>query len=65
MLMHSHKQMCCQIYVKHFVVAVSHCAPVCSSLNPLFPGTNELDQVAKIHNVLGTPDQSTLVKFKQ
>ncbi|XP_013876389.1 MAPK/MAK/MRK overlapping kinase [Austrofundulus limnaeus] len=35
------------------------------SLNPLFPGTNELDQVAKIHNVLGTPDQSTLQKFKQ
>ncbi|KAM4723675.1 MAPK/MAK/MRK overlapping kinase isoform 2-T2 [Anableps anableps] len=35
------------------------------SLNPLFPGTNELDQVAKIHNVLGTPDQSLLQKFKQ
>lgn len=35
------------------------------SLNPLFPGTNELDQVAKIHDVLGTPDQSILQKFKQ
>uniref|UniRef100_A0A3B4BII9 Protein kinase domain-containing protein n=1 Tax=Periophthalmus magnuspinnatus TaxID=409849 RepID=A0A3B4BII9_9GOBI len=35
------------------------------SLNPLFPGTNELDQVAKIHDVLGTPDQSVLHKFKQ
>ncbi|XP_034015874.1 MAPK/MAK/MRK overlapping kinase-like isoform X2 [Thalassophryne amazonica] len=35
------------------------------SLNPLFPGTNELDQVAKIHDVLGTPDQSLLQKFKQ
>ncbi|KAM9354411.1 MAPK/MAK/MRK overlapping kinase [Pholidichthys leucotaenia] len=35
------------------------------SLNPLFPGTNEVDQVAKIHNVLGTPDQSVLQKFKQ
>ncbi|XP_043999395.1 MAPK/MAK/MRK overlapping kinase-like isoform X1 [Gambusia affinis] len=35
------------------------------SLNPLFPGANELDQVAKIHNVLGTPDQSLLQKFKQ
>ncbi|XP_017271424.1 MAPK/MAK/MRK overlapping kinase isoform X1 [Kryptolebias marmoratus] len=35
------------------------------SLNPLFPGTNELDQVAKIHNVLGTPDQIILQKFKQ
>ncbi|XP_028833741.1 MAPK/MAK/MRK overlapping kinase isoform X2 [Denticeps clupeoides] len=35
------------------------------SLNPLFPGTNELDQVAKIHEVLGTPDNSLLQKFKQ
>uniref|UniRef100_A0A3Q1BDV0 Protein kinase domain-containing protein n=1 Tax=Amphiprion ocellaris TaxID=80972 RepID=A0A3Q1BDV0_AMPOC len=35
------------------------------SLNPLFPGGNELDQVAKIHDVLGTPDQSLLQKFKQ
>ncbi|XP_076013876.1 MAPK/MAK/MRK overlapping kinase [Genypterus blacodes] len=35
------------------------------SLNPLFPGTNEVDQVAKIHNVLGTPDQGLLLKFKQ
>ncbi|XP_054909175.1 MAPK/MAK/MRK overlapping kinase-like isoform X2 [Poeciliopsis prolifica] len=35
------------------------------SLNPLFPGSNELDQVAKIHNVLGTPDQTLLQKFKQ
>ncbi|KAI3367190.1 hypothetical protein L3Q82_008244 [Scortum barcoo] len=35
------------------------------SLSPLFPGTNELDQVAKIHDVLGTPDQSILQKFKQ
>ncbi|XP_023684127.1 MAPK/MAK/MRK overlapping kinase isoform X2 [Paramormyrops kingsleyae] len=35
------------------------------SLNPLFPGTNELDQVSKIHEVLGTPDPSLLYKFKQ
>ncbi|XP_036398345.1 MAPK/MAK/MRK overlapping kinase-like isoform X1 [Megalops cyprinoides] len=35
------------------------------SLNPLFPGSNELDQVAKIHEVLGTPDPSLLHKFKQ
>ena len=25
------------------------------TLTPLFPGTNELDQVHKIHNILGTP----------
>ncbi|XP_041827074.1 MAPK/MAK/MRK overlapping kinase-like isoform X2 [Melanotaenia boesemani] len=35
------------------------------SLNPLFPGASELDQVAKIHEVLGTPDQSVLQKFKK
>ena len=25
------------------------------SLYPLFPGTNELDQIQKIHNIIGTP----------
>ncbi|KAJ7989275.1 hypothetical protein DPEC_G00317790 [Dallia pectoralis] len=35
------------------------------SFRPLFPGTNELDQVTKIHDVLGTPDSSLLQKFKQ
>lgn len=35
------------------------------SLNPLFPGANEVDQASKIHDVLGTPDQSVLQKFKQ
>ncbi|KAM9787039.1 MAPK/MAK/MRK overlapping kinase isoform 1-T1 [Syngnathus typhle] len=33
-------------------------------LNPLFPGANELDQIAKIHDVLGTPEQCVLRKFK-
>lgn len=35
------------------------------SLSPLFPGRNELDQVNKIHDVLGTPDATLLQKFKQ
>jgi len=35
------------------------------SLFPLFPGTNELDQVNKIHNILGTPSKQVLDKFKQ
>jgi len=35
------------------------------SLYPLFPGTNELDQVTKIHAVLGTPPQETLAKLKK
>ena len=35
------------------------------SLFPLFPGTNELDQIQKIHNVLGTPAPEVLGKFKR
>lgn len=34
------------------------------ALFPLFPGTNELDQVNKIHNILGTPPKAILNKFK-
>ena len=33
------------------------------SLFPLFPGNDELDQVNKIHNILGTPDETLLAKF--
>lgn len=33
------------------------------SLHPLFPGSNEVDQIAKIHDVLGTPPQSVLQKL--
>jgi len=36
------------------------------ALFPLFPGTNELDQIQKIHNVLGTPAPEMLArKFKR
>ena len=35
------------------------------SLFPLFPGTNELDQINKIHNVLGTPRPELLSKMKR
>jgi len=34
------------------------------SLHPLFPGSNEVDQIAKIHDVLGTPESSVLNKMK-
>mmetsp|Transcript_47057 Transcript_47057/g.86235 ORF Transcript_47057/g.86235 Transcript_47057/m.86235 type:complete len:583 (-) Transcript_47057:171-1919(-) len=34
------------------------------ALFPLFPGQNEMDQVQKIHNVLGTPSPELLRKFK-
>lgn len=33
-------------------------------LHPLFPGQNEIDQVAKIHDVCGTPSKQVLDKFK-
>lgn len=36
-----------------------------SSLFPLFPGNNELDQIHKIHNVLGTPPPEVLEKLKR
>lgn len=35
------------------------------TLRPLFPGSNELDQINKIHEVLGTPSPSILDKFQQ
>ncbi|XP_029195387.1 MAPK/MAK/MRK overlapping kinase-like [Acropora palmata] len=34
------------------------------SLRPLFPGSNEVDQIAKIHDVLGTPSLSILKKLQ-
>ncbi|KFR12561.1 MAPK/MAK/MRK overlapping kinase, partial [Opisthocomus hoazin] len=36
-----------------------------ASLQHLFPGSNELDQISKIHDVIGTPANKTLNKFKQ
>ena len=36
-----------------------------SSLHPLFPGANEVDQIAKIHDIMGTPDGSVLNKLKK
>jgi renal tumor antigen len=35
-----------------------------TSLYPLFPGSNELDQINRIHKVLGTPNDEILQKFK-
>jgi serine/threonine protein kinase len=35
------------------------------SLFPLFPGTNELDQIQKIHNIVGTPPPDLLAKIKR
>jgi len=35
------------------------------SLFPLFPGNNELDQIHKIHNILGTPPKEILDYFQK
>jgi serine/threonine protein kinase len=35
------------------------------ALFPLFPGTDELDQINKIHAVLGTPSPDLLAAFKR
>jgi renal tumor antigen len=32
---------------------------------PLFPGKNELDQIGRIHNLLGTPSRELIQQFKQ
>ncbi|EAY03124.1 CMGC family protein kinase [Trichomonas vaginalis G3] len=32
---------------------------------PLFPGKHQLDQIARIHNILGTPGREVLSQFKQ
>ena len=32
---------------------------------PLFPGKHELDQICRIHNILGTPSRDVLSKFNQ
>jgi renal tumor antigen len=35
------------------------------SLCPLFPGDDELDQINKIHEILGTPNDKILEYFKK
>jgi serine/threonine protein kinase len=35
------------------------------ALFPLFPGANELDQIEKIHAILGTPPKELQLKFKR
>lgn len=35
------------------------------SLFPLFPGTDEKDQIHKIHNILGTPPKEILDRFQK
>lgn len=35
------------------------------SLFPLFPGNDELDQINRIHNIIGTPAKSVLDNFQK
>lgn len=32
---------------------------------PLFPGKHEIDQISRIHNIVGTPSRDVLAKFRQ
>ena len=36
-----------------------------TSLYPLFPGSNEVDQISRIHKVLGVPSAEKLAKFRE
>lgn len=36
-----------------------------TSLFPIFPGDNELDQIAKIQNILGSPSAEVVNIFKK
>lgn len=36
-----------------------------TTLYPLFPGTNELDQVHRIHSIIGTPHPKVLDRFRR
>ncbi|XP_058449674.1 MAPK/MAK/MRK overlapping kinase-like [Malaya genurostris] len=44
--------------------AVGCCFYEMLTLNPLFPGENELDQLDRIHEVLGSPSAAVLAKFR-
>ncbi|KAJ8667368.1 hypothetical protein QAD02_009030 [Eretmocerus hayati] len=35
------------------------------TLDPLFPGENEVDQISKIHGILGTPHPRLVAKFRR
>ena len=35
-----------------------------TALYPLFPGTNEVDQINRIHKLLGTPSAEVLARFR-
>ena len=61
---HSQKMMtCCTIAT--FCVKQSSPAVQVVSLFPLFPGTNEMDQIEKIHAITGTPSPEILATMKR
>nr|KAG5702128.1 hypothetical protein BaRGS_010394 [Batillaria attramentaria] len=51
----------CKKFMYQLVKSVDHM----HRLHPLFPGSNEVDQIAKIHDIMGTPDPSVLNKLKR
>lgn len=54
-----------QVSTMYTCIFVSYMYFVSFSLHPLFPGSNEVDQIAKIHDIMGTPDSSVLDKLKK
>ena len=47
------------------VWSIGCCFYETATFRPLFPGSNELDQINKIHELLGTPSAELLYKFKK
>ncbi|CAH0553807.1 unnamed protein product [Brassicogethes aeneus] len=59
----------CLLTVGHYTSKMDIWAAACVfyemlTFKPLFPGANEIDQLAKIHKVLGVPNANTLNKLK-
>ena len=52
----------CTAHCEHLQVL---CVSQVVSLFPLFPGTNEMDQIEKIHAITGTPSPEILATMKR
>ncbi|KAM6359453.1 MAPK/MAK/MRK overlapping kinase isoform 8-T8 [Alca torda] len=51
--------------IKNYMYQLCKSLDYIHSFQPLFPGSNELDQISKIHDIIGTPANRTLNKLKQ
>ena len=55
---HINERIIMKYYIKYSLFCIH-------SLHPLFPGSNEVDQIARIHSVLGTPSPNILKKLQK